>query len=277
MNGIIAVDKPASMTSFDVVAQIRKKLNTKVGHSGTLDPMATGLLIVALGKATKALPYIGATDKTYRVCCQLGIQTDSGDVWGTVTDERPVVPFSSAEIENAFAQLRGPMRQRVPRLSAKKVDGKKMYQYFREQVNVETLHTDITIHELRLLQHSDREIEFVADVSKGTYIRTLCEDLAVLLGTCGTMKALRRLRIGTFLLDDACPLEDIHEDMEIMSVKSCLAVPVISAPELAFAVHNGQRLSLQSPYDRVLVDSGEYYAIYEREDDAVFRSVRGLW
>ncbi|CAM4224476.1 tRNA pseudouridine(55) synthase TruB [Erysipelothrix inopinata] len=277
MKGLLCINKPQDMTSFDVVAKVRRIMNAKVGHAGTLDPMATGLLIIAVNQATKALPYLGLEDKVYHGKCQMGQKTSTGDIWGDVIEEKPVQPFTEAQILEVFQSLTGPLNQRVPKVSAKKVDGKRSYDYVFENKEVKQLYTDIEIYKIELLSFDENTIEFLAHVSNGTYIRTLCEDIAEKLNNLGSMSYLERTRVGNLTLDDAISIDEIQPDTKLWNVKDSIALPKIINDKLEDYVKNGKRLKLNTPHDQVLVDAGEYYAVYQREKDETFKSVRGLW
>lgn len=278
MSGILCINKPQGMTSFDVVARVRKALKTKkVGHSGTLDPGATGVLVIAVDKATKALNFIGVENKTYRARLKFGIKTHTGDIWGDVLEKGDVHALSQETIESALTSFLGHSTQRVPKVSAKKIDGKRSYDLVRQNKEVEQLYTDITILDIKLIQVLDGEIEFEASVSNGTYIRTLCEDIAESLGMLGTMSALQRTVVGVYRLEDCVELEDLNESTPLYDVKEAIVRPKLSVPELAQDISHGKRVLLDVEADEVLLDAGEFFAIYAREKDNQFKSVRGLW
>ncbi|QIK70063.1 tRNA pseudouridine(55) synthase TruB [Erysipelothrix sp. HDW6C] len=277
MNGILCINKPESMTSFDVVAKVRRLTKAKVGHSGTLDPMATGVLVLALNQGTKALPYLGVEDKTYHAKLKLGVHTSTGDIWGDIERESKVIPYDETTLRAVLKQLTGPQEQRVPKVSAKKIDGKRSYDYVFNNEEVKQLYTNITIHNLELLSFTETEIEFTASVSNGTYIRTLCEDIAEGLGMDGTMSSLQRTKVGNFTLEQCIELDAISMDMTLVPTKEAIMLPRIENEKMEDYVKNGKRLKLNTPHDRLLIDAGDYYAVYERESDTVFKSVRGLW
>ncbi|QIK57501.1 tRNA pseudouridine(55) synthase TruB [Erysipelothrix sp. HDW6A] len=277
MDGILCIDKPENMTSFDVVKKVRWLTKAKVGHSGTLDPMATGVLVLALNKATKALPYLGVSDKTYHTKLKLGLKTHTGDIWGDILETSDVHELPLDLIKETLSSMLGDMTQRVPKVSAKKIDGKRSYQYVLDNQEVKELTTAITIHSIEFISYQDDEIEFVAKVSNGTYIRTLCEDIADKLGTIGTMSYLRRTEVGPFKLENCLKLEDIDMNVSVLPTKKGIELPVIFDESYSEDIKNGRRLKLDTDHDKVLLDAGEYFAVYERERDTVFKSVRGLW
>lgn len=277
MDGFISINKPEGMTSFDVVSKVRKLLHAKVGHSGTLDPMATGVLIIAINKATKAINYIGVEDKVYECTCQLGLKTDTGDVTGSTIEKMAIPQVNEQDILSVFNKMVGKTRQRVPMYSAKKVDGKKLYEYARKNIEVEQQYTDIEIFKLELLHFDSQTIHFRAHVSNGTYIRTLCEDLSFALGTVGTMASLNRIQVGPFKIENSYNLDELSQEIELMPTKDAISLPKIVSDEFEDAVKNGKRIELENKENLVLVDAGTYFAVYEREIGTTYRVQRGLW
>ena len=219
MDGVILINKEKGISSFGVVAKIRKILNIKkVGHTGTLDPEATGLLPILIGNGTKISKYLIEHDKTYIAKLKFGIKTDTADSEGEVIkkdnfkldkkDEKLYI-----EIFNSFI---GKMSQFPPKYSAIKVNGKKLYEYARENKDVEIKPREIEIYSIKILyiNYDENEIDFEVSCSKGTYIRTLCEDIAKKLKTCGYMKELKRTRIDNFKLEDAITLEELEQNKD---------------------------------------------------------------
>ena len=210
MQGILIVDKPAGWTSFDVIAKMRGVLGTrKLGHSGTLDPMATGVLPVFCGGASKAVDLQLNHDKTYRATLRLGSRTDTGDITGAVLETRPVTA-GEAELKEILPRFVGPQMQVPPMYSAVKINGQPLYKAARQGLTVERKARPIEIYSIDY-QGSPAPGEYTLTVrcSKGTYIRTLLEDIAAGMGQLGTMSALRRTRAGLFTEDDAHTLEEI--------------------------------------------------------------------
>lgn len=277
MDGIIIIDKPQNMTSFDVVNKVKRITRAKVGHSGTLDPMATGVLVIATNRATKALSYLGIEDKVYHASMTFGTRTHTGDIWGEVLETQVAPKISIDSIQDVLKSLIGKMEQRVPKVSAKKVDGKRSYQYVLDDEEVKQLYTSIEILSLDFISFDGTTLEFVAKVSNGTYIRTLCEDIAEKLGTIGTMTALRRTQVGKFSLENAVQLEELSMMTPVIPIKDAIDFPKIVVPQYLTSIRDGKRIELESEHDEVLVDAGAYYAIYEREEKNTFKSVRGLW
>jgi len=184
MNGILIVNKPKGFTSQDVVSKVKKILNEKkAGHTGTLDPLATGVLPVLIGSSTKLSKYLIEHNKTYVAKIKLGQKTDTGDSEGKVIDEKPIPSISVSKIEKVLHTFMGKQNQIPPMYSAIKVNGKKLYEYARSGENVEITPRRIEIYSIKLLNFEDGQIEFEVSCSKGTYIRVLCEDIAKALGT----------------------------------------------------------------------------------------------
>ena len=213
MTGIAIVDKPADWTSHDVVAKLRRALGERrIGHGGTLDPMATGVLPVFVGRATRAAAFMESADKEYLAEVRFGLTTDTQDTTGQVLSESGLCP-SEGEIEDALRSFLGPQEQLPPLYSAVKIAGKKLYQYARAGREVERQPRRIEISAIEPLGFGpEGDYRFRLTVSKGTYVRTVCHDLGQRLGCGGAMSALRRLRAGAFSIGEASPLEAFLEE-----------------------------------------------------------------
>ena len=209
MDGVIIINKQKGFTSHDIVNAIRKKLDIKkVGHTGTLDPNATGVLPILVGKATKISKYLIEHDKTYIATIKLGEKTDTGDSEGQVIETKKVSEnLEKEEIEQALTDFLGKQKQLPPMYSAIKINGKKLYEYAREGQEVKVEPRDIEIYKIKLLEYKNNKIKFEVECSKGTYIRTLCEDVANKLGTLGYMEGLQRTKVNNFDIKDAISLE----------------------------------------------------------------------
>lgn len=210
MNGILLIDKPAGWTSHDVVAKLRGILRERrIGHSGTLDPMATGLLVVFLGKATKAAEFAEADEKEYIAGLRLGVSTDTQDITGTVLRERSPCGVGGTELSGVLEGFTGEIQQLPPMYSAVKVNGQKLYDIARRGGSVERKPRSITVFELENLGGSGGDYVLRVRCSKGTYVRTLCHDIGETLGCGGCMSSLRRTKAGAFGIETAHTLEEV--------------------------------------------------------------------
>jgi tRNA pseudouridine55 synthase len=220
LDGILIIDKPAGITSHDVVAKVRKALKTKkVGHTGTLDPLATGVLVACVEKATKLVNYLTCDEKTYEVEMKFGIKTDTGDITGKIIDEDPNYDIDINKIKNIINKFIGKQKQIPPMYSAIKINGKKLYELAREGIEIEREAREIEIFDIRNIEWKNEILKYTVHCSKGTYIRSLCEDIAKELGTIGTMTNLRRIQSGEFQIKDAIKIEDISEEKIISMEK----------------------------------------------------------
>ena len=211
MNGIVILDKPQGWTSQDVTARHRRVFDTRrIGHGGTLDPMATGVLPVFVGRATRAVEFFEHAEKTYETVLLLGKRTDTQDVTGRVLEERPV-SLSLEDVEDVLPRFRGEILQVPHMYSALKVNGQKLCDLARKGKQVERQPRPITIFELTLLSFEENRLRLRVCCSKGTYIRTLCDDIGAALGTLGCMESLRRTQAGDYSITEAVPLETLLE------------------------------------------------------------------
>lgn len=218
MDGIIIINKEQGYTSNDVVQIIKKTFNEKVGHTGTLDPMATGVLPILIGKGTLLSKYLINHDKIYVATLKLGIKTDTGDITGDVTQEKEVDEkyLDDENVREVLEKIKGEQEQVPPMYSAIKVNGKKLYEYARKGLSIDISPRKINIYSTEVLNidKEKKEIQFRVSCSKGTYIRTLCEDIAEKLGTIGTMSSLNREKVGDFEIEQAIKLEEIKEQFD---------------------------------------------------------------
>ena len=214
MNGIVIVDKPAGWTSQDVVSKLRGVLHTKrIGHGGTLDPMATGVLPVFVGRATRGVEFFEHAEKTYEATLRLGITTDTEDITGAVLCEKKA-EISRETFEAALEQFRGEIQQVPPMYSALKINGQKLCDLARKGREVARKPRTITIHQLECLDLSGDTARLRVRCSKGTYIRTLCKDIGESLGCGGCMAALRRVTAGSYTIEEAVPLSVLVESTD---------------------------------------------------------------
>ncbi len=268
MNGILLVDKEKGLTSRDVVNEISKILHTKkVGHTGTLDPLATGVLVVCLGNYTKLTSLLTSMEKEYIATMKLGILTDTLDITGNILKEEKV-KISPEEIKKVFAIFPKKYVQEVPLYSAVKVNGKKLYEYARENIEVTLPKKEVLIKKLEIINIQDDTIIFKALVSKGTYIRSLINDLASKLNTVGVMTDLRRTKQGNFKIEDCHKLKDINEKM-LITVDKIFNYPVININEEQFKkVINGNMLKLNCQDEFVFVSfNNKKIAIYQKNQN----------
>ena len=240
MNGILLIDKPSGWTSSDVVAKLRGILRERrVGHSGTLDPMATGLLVVFVGRATRAVEFAEAQEKRYRAALRLGLETDTQDITGTPIGGT-AREVSREELEAALERFRGEILQIPPMYSAIKVGGKKLYEIARRGGEVERKPRPVTIHSLELLGREGEDWLLDIRCSKGTYVRTLCHDIGTALGCGGCMSALRRSEAGAFSLEQAHSIGQVQQAADEGRTAELL-IPVDSLFAQLPALRVGQR------------------------------------
>ena len=262
MNGILLVDKPTGWTSSDVVAKLRGLLHERrIGHSGTLDPMATGLLVVFVGRATRAVEFAESQEKRYLASLRLGLATDTQDITGNRISGEPR-EISEAELERTLALFRGDIQQIPPMYSAIKVGGKKLYEIARRGGEVERKPRPVHIRELRLLGREWEDWLLDVTCSKGTYIRTLCHDIGQSLGCGGCMSALRRVRAGEFSIENACTLDQVREAADRGEAEKLL-LPVDSLfrqdPALSLNARDEKRIRSGGVFP-VAVQDGQYRA-----------------
>lgn len=288
--GFVLVDKEQGWTSHDVVAKVRRPLGGKVGHAGTLDPMATGLLVIGIGRATKLLRFVQGSEKEYVATAQLGVATDSLDADGAIISREPL-PVDHDQIVSAMERFVGNIVQVPPMVSARRVEGRRLYELAREGRVIEREARPVTIHRLELLEVAPSdypEITFRVVCSTGTYVRTLADDIARSLGGRAHLTALRRTRNGSMLVEDATPVAGIVEaiaegtiDPMIISPWNALAFmpDVIVDDTVAFRVRNGRTVPLDDEriadgaMVRIGAGDGSLVAVYRREGDALVPEV----
>lgn len=269
MDGVININKPAGMTSHDVVSRLRRILNMKkIGHTGTLDPDATGVLPMCVGRGTKLSEMLMSSEKQYRAELTLGISTDTQDSGGTVLSQRQV-NASEREIKEVICGFIGELEQIPPMYSAIKVEGKKLYELAREGKEIEREPRKVTIHniEIESINLEKNLVEMTVDCSKGTYIRTLCNDIGEALGCGGHMSSLVRTRSGRFEIENTVTLEEIERRAQesdfgfIIPLEDVLGEykKVILAEKNAWRVRNGIKTSVAG------VCEGETYRIFDEQ------------
>ena len=280
VSGVLLIDKPQGMTSQQVVSKVKYLLKSdvhdskKAGHTGTLDPMATGLLPICLGEATKFSHYQLDAVKSYQAIIKLGEQTDTGDAEGEIIATIPVPNVTQAMLQSVTEQFLGEIMQVPPMYSALKKDGKKLYELAREGIEVERAARPLTIYELSLTPLSDQQLQLTVTCSKGTYVRVLAEDIAKALGTLGHLTALRRIRTGDFEIANAITLADFAAlDVaarfdKLLAVDAC----VHSLPSLVLddsqskRIRQGQRLNVKTTMltQQLILNANQTFRLFDR-------------
>ena len=287
MNGIILIDKPQGWTSHDVVGKLRGILHERrIGHSGTLDPLATGLLVVFIGRATRAVEFAEADRKEYVAGLRLGMSTDTQDITGRIISKETDIP-DEPEVRIAIERFRGELEQIPPMYSAVKIGGKKLYELARKGESIERKPRHITIFGLEITGRSDND--YILDVvcSKGTYIRTLCHDIGAALGCGGCMSSLRRTKSGVFSVDNAYTIAEIQEAAERgEEEKLLLPIDTLFAGYTKLSVDadsekklkNGCIINTSSPDGRFRVysEDGEFLLLGDVKD-GVMKTVKNFF
>lgn len=273
MDGIILVNKEKGMTSRDVVNLVSRVCHTKkVGHTGTLDPMATGLLVICVGRATKLVEVLTSHQKEYIASMMFGMKADTKDITGTVLEQR-ISHVTKEQIEIVLHDMTTTYQQEVPIYSAVKIHGKKLYEYARNGEQIELPKREVTIEQLKIIDWQDQkqELTFLTQVSKGTYIRSLVEDIATHLDTIGTMTALTRTKVGNFSLEQANTIAEIKNNQfkvyTIYEVLKSMYETRQIAGELEKKVLNGAKIDNPEDLDIVFFinEKKEPLALYRRE------------
>ena len=284
MDGIVIVDKPQGWTSQDVTARLRRVFGTRrIGHGGTLDPMATGVLPVFVGRATRAVEFFEHAEKTYETVLRLGITTDTEDMTGTVLTEEKV-SFTEEQLQETLAAFRGEILQVPPMYSALKVNGQKLCDLARKGKTVERQPRPITIHELTLVERGENTLRLRVRCSKGTYIRTLCKDIGEKLGCGGCMESLRRVAAGEYTVDEAVPLQTLLDteepekylrDVDTM-FRNYPAVTLTSNQETRCRNGNAFSVSLAPGAYRAYSQSGEFLML-AKVDGGVMSTIKSFF
>lgn len=273
MDGIVIVDKPQNWTSQDVTARLRRVFHTRrIGHGGTLDPMATGVLPVFVGRATRGVEFFEHAEKTYETVLRLGLTTDTEDITGAVLTETPV-SVTDEQIEAALAAFRGEIMQVPPMYSALKVNGQKLCDLARKGKTVERQPRPITIHELTLLERGVNTLRLRVRCSKGTYIRTLCKDIGEELGCGGCMESLRRVSAGEYTIDEAVPLQELLDTTQAAKYLRSVDTMFRNYPAVTLTANqetrcrNGNAFSVKLPEGtfRAYSQSGEFLMLAKVE------------
>ena len=284
MNGIVIIDKPQGWTSQDVTARLRRVFNTRrIGHGGTLDPMATGVLPVFVGRATRGVEFFEHAEKTYETVLRLGITTDTEDISGTVLTEQDAF-VTGEQLEKVLDQFRGDIMQVPPMYSALKINGQKLVDLARKGKEVERKPRPITIHELTLLGMEADGIRLRVRCSKGTYIRTLCKDIGEALGCGGCMAALRRVQAGEYTIGEAVPLLELLEMEQPEQVLRPVDSMFRNLPAVTLSANQQKRcrngnsftISLPEGTYRAYAANGEFLMLAKVED-GVMSTIKSFW
>ena len=284
MNGIVIIDKPQGWTSQDVTARLRRVFNTRrIGHGGTLDPMATGVLPVFVGRATRGVEFFEHAEKVYETVLRPGITTDTEDITGTVLTQTDAT-ITADMVEAVLPQFRGEILQVPPMYSALKINGQKLCDLARKGREVERQPRPITIHELTLLGVDEEGIRLRVRCSKGTYIRTLCKDIGQALGCGGCMAALRRVQAGEYTIEESVPLEVLLETAEpeqyLRPVDSMFRnLPAVTlSPKQEIRCRNGNSfsISMEDGTYRAYGQNGEFLMLAKVEAGVMY-TVKSFW
>ena len=287
-NGILVIDKPAGWTSQDVAAKLRGVFHERrVGHGGTLDPMATGVLPIFIGRATRAAEFAESAEKEYIVGLRLGLVTNTQDTTGEALEEHPVC-VTREEVQAALQRFLGPIEQIPPMYSAIKINGQKLYELARKGKEVARKPRSITIHELELLESGGADYDLRVRCSKGTYVRTLCHDLGAALGCGGCMSSLRRTRAGSFTLEQALTMQQVlefaaeHDPQQLLMPADALfaeSLPLIVTMGQAAKLKNGAQIKdwqfAPGTY-RVYAEDGEFLLL-GRVENGVLTTIKSFF
>ena len=273
MNKLLIVNKEKNLTSRDVVNELTKIFNTKkIGHTGTLDPIATGVLVCLFGKYTKLVDLLTSLDKEYIAEIKLGIKTDTGDITGNIIENKSF-NITEGSIIKIFEEFPKKYEQIVPKYSAVKINGKKLYEYARNNIEIELPKREVSIFSLELIRFDKDIIKFKTHVSKGTYIRSLIENICEKLGTVGTMNNLIRTKQGNFDIKDSFTLDDIKNgNFKFQNIHEFLKYPSIEInDELIKTIKNGGKIrNIYNIQDKVIFTyHGENIAIYETNNETL--------
>jgi tRNA pseudouridine55 synthase len=273
MDGILVINKPQGMTSHDVIGKLRRRYNQKkFGHTGTLDPMASGVLVVMAGKATKILQFLDNTDKAYVAQIELGYDTSTDDVFGEKTSEKEIC--LDFDFQKELDQFKGKLHQQIPMTSAKKVNGKKLMDYQRQGIEIEPQYKDVEVYDIQALD--EEALRFFVSCSSGTFVRAICRDLAHNTGNAGCMKSLVRTQVGNFNLEQAQEID--APEHTLYSIEQALAHFPKADYEKIEDIYNGKTVHLNTDAPMAAIwDNDKVIAIYERKENGMYGCKRGLW
>jgi tRNA pseudouridine55 synthase len=265
MNGILIVNKPINVTSRDVVNKLNHIFHTKkIGHTGTLDPIATGVLVVAIGSYTKLVNMLTSLDKEYIAEIKLGVKTDTLDITGNILEQNDDYNITREDIINVFSKFPKEYEQEVPAYSAVKINGKKLYEYARNNEVITLPKRNVNIYSLELISFENNIIKFKTHVSKGTYIRSLIADICSNLNVIGTMNSLERTKQGIFDINDSIDLDNINEETNLLTTEDVLDVNKYDLDENLYKlVINGNKINLN-------LKNGLYNMYYDNKCIALY-------
>lgn len=282
MDAVILLNKPVGITSFSAISVCRRAFQEKkAGHTGTLDPNASGLMIVLLGKYTKLVPYCVKDHKHYLATFEMGKKTDTEDIWGTIIETKQFVNHTQEELDSMSSQFMGNIKQIPPMYSAIKKDGKKLYEYARKGIEVERKERDAFVSSLSVKQIGENQFEMDVVVSSGTYVRTLISDYCKALGELGTMTSLVRKGIEQLSIEDSCTLEQIQEGNYTLLDPMKVIDPSWKFVECKMVemVKNGKAVYLNHVEEEniIFTSNGQLLSAYHKEEDGLYHCVRGLF
>lgn len=283
MDGLILIDKKEGVTSYDAVMLTKRIFHTrKVGHCGTLDPFASGLLIIGINQATKVMTFLEHDYKEYIATIKFGKSTDTYDITGKVISESKISNFTKEQVESVLQEFVGEITQIPPIYSSIHIDGKKAYEYARNNQEVELPSRQVTIHDIKLLEIDEESIKIYVKCSRGTYIRSLGVDIAKKLNNDGCLSTLRRISIGGISVDNANSYEQLeNQQVTLIDIKDALRYKklYINDVRILKRVYNGQNIILkqETEDDIIIVDNDNAVAIYKRDKEVFFKCVRGLY
>ena len=280
MNSVLYINKPSGISSFDVCFKLRKVLNTKrIGHTGTLDPNATGVMIILFNEATKGVQFLVSDTKVYKTRVLFGIETDTLDIDGNIVNKQEYIVPKKEDIIEVLNSFKGQSKQVVPITSAKKINGKKLYQYQLEGKDVELPVIDITVYDIELNEIYEDGFLFTCKVSSGTYIRSLVRDILNKLNIIGTVKDLQRTMIDDISIDECDELDDVlngkyhtHDLLDVLS-KRYKQYDVENIKDIM----NGKRIKINSNEEKlIIVHDSKLLAMYQKDGNE-YKCIRGLW
>lgn len=270
MNGVLLINKEIGKTSRDMVNELNHIFGIKkIGHTGTLDPLATGVLVMCIGKYTKLVDHLSSLEKEYNAEVKLGIKTDTLDITGNVLEQKDTT-IDKESLEKTLKTMIGIYKQTIPAYSAKKVNGKKLYEYARNGEEVPTITNEVEILDIKLLEYNNDSFRFWCKVSKGTYIRSIIETICNKLNVIGTMSSLERCKQGVFSINDSYTIKDIKKgNYKLLHLKDLFTYPEVDLTEEDYKkVLNGNKMNFNSQSRYIILNyNHEEVALYQKKDN----------